>query len=81
MCPAAECLALKKFSKSQIVHNETILIQSPVGSIIKPNLRPISFDPQDPQRMPPLEHTEEVLLETGLSAEKIAALREQGIVP
>ena len=33
--------------------------------------------------MPPLlgEHTEEVLLETGFSAEKIEALREQGIVP
>jgi crotonobetainyl-CoA:carnitine CoA-transferase CaiB-like acyl-CoA transferase len=35
------------------------------------------------KRMPPLlgEHTEEVLLEKGVSAERIAQLREKGIVP
>ena len=86
--PSGRVLGLEEiFEDPQIVHNETILeFNHPTAGKYhqaKPAAR-FHSTPQDPRkRMPPLlgEHTEEVLLETGLSGEKIAALREQGIVP
>ena len=86
--PSGRVLGLEEiFDDPQIKHNESILeFNHPSAGRYhqaKPAAR-FHKTPQDPmKRMPPLlgEHTEEVLLEKGVSAERIAKLREKGIVP
>ena len=86
--PSGRVLVLEEiFDDPQIKHNASILeFNHPSAGRYhqaKPAAR-FHKTPQDPmKRMPPLlgEHTEEVLLEKGVSAERIAQLREKGIVP
>ena len=86
--PSGRVLGLEEiFDDPQIKHNASILeFNHPSAGRYhqaKPAAR-FHKTPQDPtKRMPPLlgEHTEEVLLEKGVSAERIAQLREKGIVP
>ncbi|MEM7218493.1 MAG: CoA transferase [Pseudomonadota bacterium] len=86
--PAGPVLELDEvFDDPQVQHNGAVLeFEHPTAGKYRQAGPAARFHgtPQDPRRhLPPLhgEHTAEVLAELGYSAEELARLREQGVVP